>query len=72
MDILTKVFKWHERTTEYWVNKFGLSQYQSLWLAWFKGIFTVLIFINYGIGFYLDVPYESNFIDLFFYISFLF
>ena len=32
-------------------------------------IFTVLIFINYGVGFYLDAPYESNFIDLFFYIS---
>ena len=32
-------------------------------------IFTVLIFINYGVGFYLGVPYESNFIDLFFYIS---
>ena len=43
MDTLTKAFKWHERTTENWISKFGLSQYQSLWLAWFKGIFTVLI-----------------------------
>ena len=32
-------------------------------------VFTVLIFINYGVGFYLNVPYESVFIDLFFYIS---
>tara|TARA_B100000678_G_scaffold240889_1_gene211722 strand:+ start:520 stop:666 length:147 start_codon:yes stop_codon:yes gene_type:complete len=43
MDTLAKAFKWHERTTENWVNKFGLSQYQSLWFAWFKGIITVLI-----------------------------
>ena len=45
MDALTKAFKWHERTTENWVNKFGLSQYQSLCFEWFKGIF-IYIFYN--------------------------
>ena len=43
MDTLTKAFKWHERKTENWVNKFGLSQYQSLYLMVQRWIFTVLI-----------------------------
>tara|TARA_B100000035_G_scaffold287742_1_gene272904 strand:+ start:1445 stop:1591 length:147 start_codon:yes stop_codon:yes gene_type:complete len=43
MDILQKVFKWHETRTEWWIEQFGLSNYQALWFAWFKGILTVLI-----------------------------
>ena len=31
-------------------------------------IFSVLLFINYGEGYYSGKPYESNFIDLFYYI----
>ena len=31
-------------------------------------IFSILLFINYGEGYYLGKPYGSNFIDLFYYI----
>jgi len=43
MDTLIKVFKWHERRTEWWLNEFGLTQYQAMWFAWCKGILTILI-----------------------------
>lgn len=43
MDILTKVFKWHERKTEWWIDQFGISNYQALWFAFIKGMIVILI-----------------------------
>ena len=36
MDILSKVFKWHERRTEWWLNEFGMTQYQACGLHGLK------------------------------------
>lgn len=43
MDNFSKLLKWHERRTEWWLNEFGISQYQAMWFAWCKGILTILI-----------------------------
>jgi hypothetical protein len=43
MDNFYKLLKWHERRTEWWLNEFGMTQYQAMWFAWFKGILTILI-----------------------------
>jgi hypothetical protein len=43
MDNFAKLLKWHERRTEWWLNEFGMTQYQAMWFAWFKGILTILI-----------------------------
>jgi hypothetical protein len=43
MDRLKSFIKWNERQTEFFTYELGLSQYQTMWIAWTKGILTVLI-----------------------------
>ena len=38
-----KVFRWHERQTDRWLKKLGMSYYAALWYAYLKGIVTSLI-----------------------------
>ena len=38
-----KVFRWHERQTDGWLKKLGMSYYAALWYAYLKGNVTALI-----------------------------
>ena len=41
-----KIIEWHKRFNESWQRKLGLSDYQFLWLAFFKGILvTVIVYL---------------------------
>ena len=41
-----KIIKWHKHYSEWWQRKLGLSDYQFLWLAFFKGILvTVIVYL---------------------------
>ena len=31
-------FTWHQRQTEQWIARLGITPYQALWWAWGKGI----------------------------------
>ena len=44
MDLLSKKYlSWHENLTNKWIEQFGISEYQTLWFAWFKGLIVMLI-----------------------------
>ena len=32
-------FTWHERQTEQWIDRLGITPYQALWWAWGKRVF---------------------------------
>ncbi len=41
-----KIIEWHKRYNESWQRKLGLTDYQFLWLAFFKGILvTVIVYL---------------------------
>ena len=31
-------FTWHQRQTEQWIARLGITPYQALWWGWGKGI----------------------------------
>ena len=41
-----KIIAWHKHYSKWWQRKLGLSDYQFLWLAFFKGILaTVIVYL---------------------------
>jgi hypothetical protein len=30
--------EWHQRQTEQWIERLGITPYQALWWAWAKGV----------------------------------
>jgi hypothetical protein len=36
---VTMIFlEWHQRQTEQWIERLGITPYQALWWAWAKGV----------------------------------
>ena len=36
-------FSWHQRQTEQWIARLGITPFQALWWAWTKGFGTGLL-----------------------------
>lgn len=41
--ITMKFFDWHQRQTEWWLDRFGMTPYAALWFAYVKGVVTTLL-----------------------------
>ena len=42
-EITMKFFEWHQRQTEWWLDRFGMTPYAALWFAYVKGAVTTLL-----------------------------
>ena len=38
-----KFFDWHQRQTEWWLDRLGMTPYAALWFAYVKGAVTTLL-----------------------------
>ena len=38
-----KFFDWHQRQTEWWLDRLGMTPYTALWFAYAKGAVTTLL-----------------------------
>ncbi len=45
METLTRLFNWHEDLTYKWVERLQITEYQAMWIAYFKGLITMLFLI---------------------------
>ena len=37
-----RFFDWHQRQTEWWLDRLGMKSYAALWFAYLKGVVTTL------------------------------
>ena len=46
-----KLFDWHQRQTEWWLDRLGMTPYDALWFAYVKGALTTL-FVLWALGYF--------------------
>ena len=46
-----KFFHWHQRQTEWWLDRFGMTPYAALWFAYVKGVVTTLL-VLWALGYF--------------------
>ncbi len=44
---MKKLFAWHKRQTEWWMDKLNISWYGVAWIAWIKGIILTVLFYTF-------------------------
>ena len=47
-----KFFDWHQRQTEWWLDRLGMTPYAALWFAYVKGAVTTLL-VLWLLGYFL-------------------
>tara|TARA_Y100000004_G_scaffold127243_1_gene143251 strand:- start:245 stop:391 length:147 start_codon:yes stop_codon:yes gene_type:complete len=43
MDLLRKIWNWHEDLTYKWIERLQITEYQAMWFAFVKGLVVMLI-----------------------------
>ena len=43
MDLLRKIWDWHENLTYKWIERLQITEYQAMWFAFVKGLVVMLI-----------------------------
>ena len=43
MDLLRKIWDWHEDLTYKWIERLHMTEYQAMWFAFVKGLVVMLI-----------------------------
>lgn len=46
-----RFFDWHQRQTEWWLDRLGMTSYAALWFAYLKGVVTTL-FVLWVLGYF--------------------
>ena len=46
-----RFFDWHQRQTEWWLDRLGMKSYAALWFAYLKGVVTTL-FVLWVLGYF--------------------
>ena len=46
-----RFFDWHQRPTEWWLDRLGMKSYAALWFAYLKGVVTTL-FVLWVFGYW--------------------
>jgi hypothetical protein len=46
-----RFFDWHQRQTEWWLDRLGMTPYAALWFAYLKGVVTTL-FVLWVLGYF--------------------
>ncbi len=46
-----RFFDWHQRQTEWWLDRFGMTPYTALWFAYIKGVITTLLML-WALGYF--------------------
>ncbi len=42
-DFFTKIFDWHEDLTYKWIERLEITEYQAMWIGYFKGLILGLL-----------------------------
>ena len=43
MEYISKFLDWHEDLTYKWIERFGITEYHAMWVAYAKGLILVLL-----------------------------